>query len=127
MRGRVDSSDRATVTGSRTAPVICSAGLAGAAGRLNGLNGPPKRGNPPAFRRLGGSRVMLPDLRLPCLGPALRQRRRGTQENRRIANSTATTPQIRMTRRALASNRRPALVAGTKAAWSATPSGRTGK
>ena len=51
MRGRVASSATATVTGSRTAPVILSAGLAGTAG---GLDGPPKRGNPSAFRCPGG-------------------------------------------------------------------------
>lgn len=44
VRCRVASSDRATVTGSRTAPtLISSTGLAGTIGRLDG---PPKRGNP---------------------------------------------------------------------------------
>src|SRR5215471_18896161 len=55
VRGRADSSDRATVTGSRTAPVISRAGLAGRAG---GLEGPPKRGNPSSFRCPGGNCVI---------------------------------------------------------------------
>src|SRR5215469_8608274 len=55
VRGRADSSDRATVTGSRTAPVISRPGLAGRAG---GLDEPPKRGNPSSFRCPGGNCVV---------------------------------------------------------------------
>src|SRR5262249_7065896 len=38
---------------------------AGSAGKVGGLNGPPKRGNPSAFRCPGGSCGILPGLPLP--------------------------------------------------------------
>ena len=76
------------MTGSRTAPVILSAGLANTVG---GLNGPPKRGNPSAFRCPGGSWVMLPSLPHPRDAGLLWALLPATGDTLRLGRSTGET------------------------------------